>query len=689
MPIETRTRSLELADPALLEKIDKLFACNMGEYVSLPQLVVVGDQSCGKSSVLEALTKINFPRDSGLCTRFATHIIFRRDTNLVLREVHEAMNLSSCDGDQKPTFSNSVLQLEIRGPNESHLSVIDVPGIFNNTTSDRTTKNDIALVRNMVLSYMQNQRSIMLAVVPANADIATQEIIEMASEIDPEEGRTLRILTKPDLVDKGAEHKVIQLIHDGNANGQLGWILVRNLGQKQLQAGNVDRDTEERMFYQHAPWNHVPPGNYGVSALMACLQDLLTPHVRREFLSLRPEVTKRLKDSKDLLQSLGAQRETPEQQRRILLDIVSAFQEITRHALAANYGVNCVFDEDKDLRLATLVSLRNDVFSNDLAHWGHTYTFRSKPERPEDTDGSVDDREERRNNPSDTEKQQGTLQSRKNWDTTQNMSVADLEESLHVSEPVEPPFERGILSWIEEVYSNSRGFEIGKFNPTLLSILMRKQSVKWPILARGYISDIISVVHAFIRQALEVVSKNTQISTKIMSLLMDDLVEKYKQAISKVEFLLRIERDGTPLTLNHYFNDNLEKCRQKRMYSTAAKNSIDNCKHGEVVRLSDLAHQHHMSNIEHTVRDIHDILDSYYKVARKRFLDTVCMQAADYCLVTGPEAPMKLFSPSWVNDLSNERLEEIVGEGRALKRRRRQLQKEIEDLEAGKAVLMK
>jgi hypothetical protein len=66
-------------------------------------------------------------------------------------------------------------------------------------------------------------------------------------------------------------------------------------------------------------------------------------------------------------------------------------------------------------------------------------------------------------------------------------------------------------------------------------------------------------VHAFICKGLEVVSKNTQISTNIMSLLMDDLVEKYKQAISTVEFLLRIEREGTPLTLNHYFNDNLEK----------------------------------------------------------------------------------------------------------------------------------
>lgn len=84
---EPPIRSLELADPALLEKIDKLFACNVGEYVSLPQLVVVGDQSSGKSSVLEGLTKLNFPRDSGLCTRFATQIIFRRDNNLVEREI--------------------------------------------------------------------------------------------------------------------------------------------------------------------------------------------------------------------------------------------------------------------------------------------------------------------------------------------------------------------------------------------------------------------------------------------------------------------------------------------------------------------------------------------------------------------------------------------------------------------------
>lgn len=67
-----------MADPVLLNKIDKLFASGVGEYISLPQLVVVGDQSSGKSSVLEGLTDLPFPRDSGLCTRFATQITFRR-----------------------------------------------------------------------------------------------------------------------------------------------------------------------------------------------------------------------------------------------------------------------------------------------------------------------------------------------------------------------------------------------------------------------------------------------------------------------------------------------------------------------------------------------------------------------------------------------------------------------------------
>ena len=112
----------------------------------------------------------------------------------------------------KPTFSNSVLRLEICGPQEDHLSVIDVLRIFKNTVHGVTTKDDIVLVRDMVYNYMKNPRSVMLTVVPANVDIATQEIIEIAREIDPKGERTLPIITKIDLVDQGTQNKVIDMI---------------------------------------------------------------------------------------------------------------------------------------------------------------------------------------------------------------------------------------------------------------------------------------------------------------------------------------------------------------------------------------------------------------------------------------------------------------------------------------------
>ena len=62
-----------------LKTVDRLFATRAGEYISLPQIIVVGDQSSGKSSILEGLTKLPFPRESELCTRFATQIVFRRE----------------------------------------------------------------------------------------------------------------------------------------------------------------------------------------------------------------------------------------------------------------------------------------------------------------------------------------------------------------------------------------------------------------------------------------------------------------------------------------------------------------------------------------------------------------------------------------------------------------------------------
>ena len=114
--------------------------------------------------------------------------------------------------DAANTFSDDVLKIEICGPKQQHLSVIDVPGIFHNPDEVVTTDSDLEMVRNMVRNYMKNPRSIILAVIPANGDIANQEILKMAKECDTKGQRTLGVLTKPDLVDPGAEDGAIDLV---------------------------------------------------------------------------------------------------------------------------------------------------------------------------------------------------------------------------------------------------------------------------------------------------------------------------------------------------------------------------------------------------------------------------------------------------------------------------------------------
>lgn len=379
-----------LGSPVMLEKTDKLFACGVGDKVALPQIVVVGDQSSGKSSVLEGLIKKPLPRDSGLCTRFATQIVFRRslDTKIavsiipsqdtsdqhrtcldawgrsvdslgskefsdIMQEVHEVMGLArgkNEDGPQKPTFSNDILCLEVSGPEQEHLSVIDVPGIFKSTTEGVTTKADIELVRNMVKSYMDNPRSIMLAVIPANGDVATQEILELASEANPTQDRTLGVLTKPDLVDRGAESTVVKLLEGQTRPMKLGWRTIRNPGQMELSDKELDRDAlEARFFRSQAPWNSIDEDKVGIDALRERLKDVLSQLVKQEFPKVKNDVKTSLEKCKEKLKSLGSERGNPAEQMSYLVGLASQFQRLVSAALISNHGSDDLFESNPAL----------------------------------------------------------------------------------------------------------------------------------------------------------------------------------------------------------------------------------------------------------------------------------------------------------------------------------------------------
>ncbi|KAL1647113.1 hypothetical protein SLS58_002884 [Diplodia intermedia] len=723
-----------LADPSMLAKIDKLFACNVGHYIDLPQIVVVGDQSSGKSSVLEGLTRLPFPRDSGLCTRFATQITFRRaiaksisvavipgkdafpdhtDTlrgwkrkdfetlggehfAQIMREVQQLMGITQRDGSSSgflKTFSSDVLSIEVSGPQEEHLTVIDVPGIFQRATKDVTTKEDKEFVRRMVGGYMKNPRSIMLTVVPSNVDVATQLILEMAEEVDKEGQRTLGVLTKPDLVDKGAERSVIDMVEGRSHQLLLGWCLVRNPGQTEI--GNISFDryaAEEGFFRTTTPWNELPKDRVGVTALRARLQEVLARHIRQEFPKVKLEIGRRLKKSRGTLEALGARRDTPAEQSRFLIEMADRFQAIVGKALAARYLDDC-FTEHPVLKIATLIVHRSEMLSQDFAKYGHTYEFKDcLGDKDEKDDDSEDDDNLSGYPKGETgtgiDEQEVTTASQSRIYTRRCKDAGELVDVLHSTEMIALPKRRGILDWITGVYDKSRGFELGQFDPSLLATLMKAQSSSWSGLAFGYTSDVVIITHVFIDTLLKSVCLDSNTYQNLKSTIMEHLMDRYQKALSQVKFVLTVERFGIPATQNHYFNENLQKCRQDRNYDAAfAKSFYCAESKGAVVRLSDLKHSRTMSNKEHTVQDLHDILQSYYKVARKRIVDNICMQAVSYHLISGPDTPLRLFSPAFVSRLSDEQLEEIAGEDVLVRKRRARLLKEVEDLQNGRKIL--
>ncbi|KAL8791488.1 MAG: hypothetical protein Q9213_000105 [Squamulea squamosa] len=749
-----------LGDPRLLETIDKLVELNIGDSVALPQLLVVGDQSSGKSSVLEGLTGLPFPRDSALCTRFATQITFRRaptsniivsiipDKNAsnedaarmkawkkdgltsldranfsgILEEVHKIMGIGDLSTGAKKSFSDDVLRIEVAGPTEQHLSVVDVPGIFRKITEGVTTQLDIANVRAMAERYMDNMRSVILAVIPANVDIATQEILEMAKVYDKEGQRTLGVLTKPDLVDKGAEDNVVNLVRGTSHKMKLGWCIVKNPGQQDLKRGaDFDRHIAEEAFFKNeAIWSKLDRTRVGVASLRLRLIDLLTEIVRKEFNNVRADVIRNLKASEKKLKALGPCRETKDQQQKYLLDLATQFQVITTQALEANYGYDDIFDSKPALRIATAVVNRHDVFSDDVWHKGLTMEFKRQTAQKRVAESAESNSFALFATPSSKSTQ--PIQKRgktttsgfgtssqspsvpplspipplstpfeppevesKMLDTRYHFTSGDLEEMLH-NDQVASSTDKGIMEWIEKEYKGSRGFEIGTFGASLLHGMWKKQSVKWERLALGYISDCVAMVHNYICGLLEAICEDSRARSGLLSVLMDKLNERYRCAIDQTHFVFQVERNV--LTTNHYFTDNLEKCKFHHTIDMVKDKTIDDVEHGYVVKLSDLHRATNMSNNESTIQLLHDILESYYKVARKRFVDNICMQAADYHLVRGPDTPVKVLSPSFVSGLTPEQLDRIAGEDALTRRTRAELTRQVESLKKAKKLLV-
>lgn len=246
------------------------------------------------------------------------------------------------------------------------------------------------------------------------------------------------------------------------------------------------------------------------------------------------------------------ERDSREKQLMYLTDLATQFQRLVVLSIDAKYGSDAAFD-NSTMRLATLVSERNAMFSDELAKNGQEYRFTSQ-------DMSFDESEQDLPPPLTwTALEPPGIESGATFQVRKFDDISGLEELLLNQEMPLTSNGKSIAHWLRAVYESSRGFELGTFDSSILGATMKVQSTKWTALALGYISDVVTIVHRFITQILDLICPDLQVKTELLSVLNDGLFERYKRAIDQVHFLLRVERNGTPMTLNHYFNDNLEK----------------------------------------------------------------------------------------------------------------------------------
>ncbi|KAK6080871.1 interferon-induced GTP-binding protein Mx1 [Seiridium cupressi] len=633
---------------SILTKVDKLQEF-VGTRVALPQLVAVGDQSSGKSSVLEGLTGFAFPRDVELCTRYVTQITYRRDseesitvsiiphqdteiaeqerlkgfrrsiTNLYsesLAQLFEEANVAfgirtnkkptSSDGSALPTFSEHILKIEKLGP-QLKMDLTVLISISLGVTSE----SDIELVMNMVKTYTDKQPSSILAIMPSNVDPATtQEILNLAKKADHSMSRTMAVMTKPDLaIEHSVQKIVIDYVTGKRGDLTLGYYIVRNRGPDDVGMSLQQGQVKEKQFFPEPPWSVLRfTMKSGMDALKERVHELLIDLIRKEFPKLKLDVHREWNMARRCVDQMGPSRSTPHAQR---------------------------------------------AFLNDNPDLEDIIRFAGAP-LPE-----IDDHED-------------------------------------------------IMDYIEDVYNSSRGQDLGTFNGALLATLFKEQAKKWESITLSHVAKVVTLVHHLIAETLKHICPESRVLEELWNgYLLDDLQKSYRRAMDHAKFLLEIELDGVPLTQNHYFNDNLQKDQVDRLASaleilgiqTSCPRSPHNpynpfaedgdTRESSIVLSHDLLSNLaiNMANSEHVRTYMHDVLKSYYKVAQKRFVDVVCQQAVNHCLLTGKTSPLNVFSTEMVLELNEDELEMIAAEDAPIAKHREKLARDIDSFESALNVL--
>lgn len=642
----------------VLDTVAQVRKCGLESILSLPQLVVCGDQSAGKSSVLEALTEIPFPRNDNLCTRFATEIILRRANTDSLKvklipdskrpfdeqEKIKDFEESIINFDQLPTlmnaamavmdigdrsksgstpraFARDVLSIEIEGPSRPQLTLVDIPGLIHTDTKG-VTKADVDLVGEITDQYIKQSRTICLAVVSAANDYANQKILTKVRESDPGGDRTLGIITKPDKLESesGSETAFIELAQNQDINFKLGWHVLKNRKFSEKDYSLIERNLAEENYFRTSNFKCLPTDCVGIDALRVRLSKLLFEHVRQELPKLRSDLEKALADETHKLNIMGARRSNLVDCKTYLTQLSQDCYEVCKAAVDGHYEGDYFTNHESGFSLSSEATIRrlraviqqmNMSFSEIVRVNGHKYQLlefsESKNEEGSSTpaNGNGDD--------SSTTPKHTMAASSTRW---LNLNLdAVLPKRLD---------SRKALEWVCLHLVKNRGMElIGNFNPHLVAHLFWEQCEQWRPLAENYLDQVNDVCTRFFDIVLKDKCPEDIVSRLQASFDQDVLKDRYNKASQELKRLFE-DIESYPMNYNHYYTDTLYRRRQERDKASLATCIEDATSHQVLVGCQ--SSQHTTASI-----DIDKAADAYSQSIDRNMENISCKEALD-CL---------------------------------------------------------
>uniref|UniRef100_A0A7N6A2C0 Dynamin-1-like protein n=1 Tax=Anabas testudineus TaxID=64144 RepID=A0A7N6A2C0_ANATE len=304
----------------VINKLQDVFNTVGADIIQLPQIVVVGTQSSGKSSVLESLVGRDIlPRGTGIVTRRPLILqlvhIDQEDRRKTNEENAETERMS---GNNKG-ISDEPIHLKIFSPHVVNLTLVDLPGITKVPVGDQPRDIEIQ-IRELILKYISNPNSIILAVTAANTDMATSESLKVAREVDPDGRRTLAVVTKLDLMDAGTD--AMDVLMGRVIPVKLGIIGVVNRSQLDINQKKLVADSirDECAFLQKR-YPSLANRN-GTKYLAKTLNRLLMHHIRDCLPELKTRINVLAAQYQSLLSSYG---EPVEDKSSTLLQLITKF----------------------------------------------------------------------------------------------------------------------------------------------------------------------------------------------------------------------------------------------------------------------------------------------------------------------------------------------------------------------------